>query len=105
MVRVLRASMTGAAVDLWSLHDPAEVLVSGKSQSEGWLLVDAAVLRERIAELRSWLSHHPRVHPMLLCDEDLPCPDQLAEQAGFADWHCKSHLHALGTRLASLAAT
>lgn len=104
LVRVLQASLAGTTVDLRHFRDPAAALTAGESPADAWLLVDAAVLRDTSSalDLHQQAPHPP--HSVLLCDEDMPCPNQMAREAGLSTWHWKSRLHDLGTHIATQAA-
>jgi hypothetical protein len=104
LVRVLRASFPGESLEIVCFPDVAAALAAPVPPAVAWLLVDARSLGDRVSELRAWVRQQPQAQSVLLCDDDLPWPAQLAEQAGFADWHPKGRLNQLRASLDPVSA-
>ena len=104
LVRVLKASFSGESLEVVRFPDVPAALSAPAALAASALLVDARSLGNRRTALRDWVQRQPQARSVLLCDDDLPWPDQLAQQAGFADWHLKGRLYDLQASLSPVSA-
>lgn len=99
LVRVLKASFPEEGLEVVRFSDVTAALAAPAALAASWLLVDARSLGSCVTAMRSWVRRQPQIRSVLLCDDDLPWPGQLAKRAGFTEWHLKGRLYDLKSRV------